>query len=129
GGVSRDAFQVLKELPGVARNAKGEPLVSGEDILVVVLPREGGIGDTNVTTRFLSPLGIEMRPQIHITQGRWFTAGQREVVVSSSINKRFEHANVGDSVHIGKGDWPIVGIFDASGTARDSEIWGDVNQL
>ena len=69
GGVSRDAFQVLKELPGIARNSKGEPLVSGEDILVVVLPRKGGTGETNVTTRFMSPMGLEMRPQIHITQG------------------------------------------------------------
>ena len=131
GGVSRDAAQVLKDLPGVKKNDKGEPLVSGEDILVVVLPRKGGTGETNVTTRFLSPLGIEMRPQIHIVpgQGRWFTPGQREVVVSSSINRRFEHTNIGDTVHIGKGEWPIVGIFDASGTAHDSEIWGDINQL
>jgi len=131
GGVSRDAMQVLKDLPGVAKNSKGEPLVSGEDILVVVMPRKGGTGETNVTTRFLTPLGIEMRPKIHLVPGggRWFTPGQREVVVSSSINRRFEHANIGDTVHIGKGDWPIVGIFDGSGTAHDSEIWGDINQL
>lgn len=129
GGVSRDAVEILKNLPGVARNSKGEPLVSGEDILVVVLPRKGGTGETNVTTRFLTPLGIEMRPQIHIVAGRWFAPGQREVVVSNSINQRFEHANIGDTVHIGKGDWPIVGIFDASGTAHGSEIWGDINQL
>ena len=116
-------------MPGVARNSKGEPLVSGEDILVIVLPRKDGTGETNVTTRFLSPLGIEMRPKIHIIQGRWFTPGQREVVVSKSIHDRFEHANLGDVVHIGKGDWPIVGVFDACGTAHDSEIWGDVNQL
>src|ERR1700737_2900742 len=129
GGGSGGALPVLKDPPGVAKNSKGEPLVSGEDILVVVLPRKGGTGETNVTTRFLTPLGIEMRPQIHITQGRWFTPGQREVVVSSSINRRFEHANIGDVVHIGKGDWPVVGIFDGSGTAHDSEIWGDINQL
>jgi putative ABC transport system permease protein len=131
GGVSRDALEVLKNLPGVAKNKAGEPLVSGEDILVVVLPRKGGTGETNVTTRFLTPLGIEMRPQIHIVAGRWFQPGQREVVVSKSINRRFEHANLGDSVHIGKGDWPIVGIFDSAGggTAHDSEIWGDINQL
>ena len=42
GGVSRDAMQVLKDLPGVAKNSKGDPLVSGEDILVVVLPRKTG---------------------------------------------------------------------------------------
>ena len=69
GGVSRDAMQVLKDLPGIAQNSKGEPLVSGEDILVVVLPRKGGTGETNVTTRFMSPMGMEMRPQIHIAQG------------------------------------------------------------
>ena len=76
---------------------------------------KGGTGETNVTTRFLSPMGIEMRPRSTLPPGRWFTPGQREVVVSSSINKRFEHANIGDTVQIGKGEWPIVGIFDASG--------------
>jgi putative ABC transport system permease protein len=129
GGVSRDALEVLKNLPGVAKNSQGEPFVSGEDILIVVAARKGGTGETNVTTRFLTPLGIQMRPNIHIVSGRWFTPGQREVVVSSSINRRFEHMNIGEMVHIGKGDWPIVGIFDGSGTAHDSEVWGDINQL
>jgi putative ABC transport system permease protein len=129
GGVSRDAMQVFKDLPGVAKNDKGEPLVSGEDILVIVLPRKDGTGETNVTTRYLTPLGIEMRPKIHLLAGRWFTPGQREAVVSKSINQRFARANIGDTVHIGKGDWPIVGVFDASGTAHESEIWGDINQL
>jgi putative ABC transport system permease protein len=129
GGVSRDAMQVFKDLPGVAKNAQGEPRVSGEDILVIVLPRKDGTGETNVTTRFLTPAGIEMRPKIHLLAGRWFTPGQREVVVSKSISQRFARTNIGDTVHIGKGDWPIVGIFDASGTAHESEIWGDINQL
>jgi len=129
GGVSRDAMQVFKDLPGVAKDAQGEPRVSGEDILVIVLPRKDGTGDTNVTTRFLTPVGIEMRPKIHLVGGRWFTPGQREVVVSKSISQRFARTNIGDTVHIGKGDWPIVGIFDASGTAHESEIWGDINQL
>jgi putative ABC transport system permease protein len=129
GGVSRDAMQVFKDLPGVAKDAKAEPRVSGEDILVIVLPRKDGTGDTNVTTRFLTPVGIEMRPKIHLVAGRWFTPGQREAVVSKSISQRFARTNIGDTVHIGKGDWPIVGIFDASGTAHESEIWGDINQL
>jgi ABC-type lipoprotein release transport system permease subunit len=32
-------------------------------------------------------------------------------------------------MHIGNGDWNLVGVFDASGTAHESEIWGDINQL
>jgi putative ABC transport system permease protein len=129
GGVSRDAMQVFKDLPGVARNKQNEPLVSGEDILVIVLPRKDGTGETNVTTRFLMPIGIEMRPKVHLVEGRWFTPGQREVTVSKSIRDRFSNANLGGKIHIGNGDWPIVGVFDASGTAHESEIWGDINQL
>jgi putative ABC transport system permease protein len=129
GGVSRDAMQTLKELPGVAKNSKGEPLASGEDILVIVLPRRDGTGEVNVTTRFLTPLGIEMRPKIKLVAGRWFTPGQHEVVVSKSINQRFSRTNIGDTMQIGSGQWKVVGIFDGAGTAHDSEIWGDINQL
>jgi len=129
GGVDREALPIMKELPGVARDAQGQPMVSGEDLLVVVLPRNDGTGETNVTVRFLTPAGIEMRPEVKLIQGRWFTPGQHEIVVSNSIHKRFAQANVGDSMWIGKGPWNVVGIFDGGGGAHDSEIWGDINQL
>jgi putative ABC transport system permease protein len=129
GGVSRDAMQVIKDLPGIARNEKGEPLVSGETILVIVLPRKDGTGEVNVTTRFMTNTGIEMRPGIKLVEGRWFTPGQREVAVSRSLNKRFNQTGMGDKMWIGKGWWNVVGIFDSGGSAHESEIWGDINQL
>jgi putative ABC transport system permease protein len=129
GGVGRDALQILKGLPQVARNNQGEPQVSGEDILVIVLPRKNGSGEVNVTVRFLSMVGIENRPKVKLTAGRWFTPGHREITVSQSINKRFAHADIGDKMTIGNGIWDVVGLFDAGGTAHESEIWGDVNQL
>ncbi len=129
GGVDREAMQVLRDLPGIARDKQGEPLVSGENILVIVLPRADGTGDVNVTTRFLTQRGIEMRPNIKLVSGRWFTPGQREVTVSKSIHDRFAQANIGDSMWIGKGSWKVVGVFDSGGSAHESEIWGDTNQL
>ena len=129
GGVARDDMQTLKELPGVAKDPQGNALASGEDILVIVLPRKDGTGEVNVTTRFLTPLGIQMRPKIKLVAGRWFNPGQHEVVVSKSINSRFSKTNLGDTMQIGTGQWTVVGIFDGSGTAHDSEIWGDINQL
>jgi putative ABC transport system permease protein len=42
GGVAREAMQTLKDLPGIAKNTQGDSLVSGEDILVIVLPRKDG---------------------------------------------------------------------------------------
>ena len=129
GGVDRDAMQVIRDLPGIARNSQGDPIVSGETILVIVLPRLDGTGDTNVTVRFLTPMGIQMRPEMKLAAGRWFTPGQREIVVSKSVHKRFGQANIGDSIWIGKGPWQVVGIFDSGGSAHESEVWADINQL
>jgi ABC-type antimicrobial peptide transport system permease subunit len=70
-----------------------------------------------------------MRPEIKITEGRWFNEGQHEIVVSSSVSKRFAQTKIGEAVSFGKSPWTVVGIFDASGTAYDSEIWGDINQM
>jgi len=129
GGVDRAAMQVLKELPGIARDAQGEPLISGETILVIVLPRADGTGEVNVTVRFMTPRGIEMRPGTKLVAGRWFTPGQREVVVSKSVHQRFAQTGIGDTIWIGKGTWNIVGIFDSGGSAHESELWADTNQL
>ena len=99
-------------------------------IVLIVLPRKDGTGEVNVTVRGMSPIGFKLRPDIGLADGRWFQPGQREVVVSHSVNQRFAHAKIGDKLHFGKGDWDVVGIFDSrGGSAHDSEIWGDVNLM
>ncbi len=122
-------FQTLKTLPGIAKDSHGDPLVSGEITVVIVLPRKDGSGESNVTVRGMMQDGLELRSAVKLVEGRWFTPGQREVVVSKSIRKRFTHANVGDTLEFGKGPWQVVGVFDAGGMAYESEIWGDVNQM
>lgn len=130
GGFDASLFPTLKNLPGIARDKNGDPMASGEWVVVIVLPRKDGTGEVNVTVRGMMPDGLEMRlPKVKLIQGTWFTPGQREVVVSKSIHDRFANANVGDSLAFGKGPWKVVGIFDAGGSAYESEIWGDVNQM
>ncbi len=105
-------------------------MISGETVVVIVLPRADGSGEVNVSVRGMMPDGLELRGAKLIADGgRWFTPGQREVVVSDSIHKRFAHCNIGDTLQFGKGSWKVVGIFDSGGTAYGSEIWGDVNQM
>src|SRR5207302_6247444 len=128
GGFDATNFPVLKNLPGVAKDSHGEPLASGELVVVIVLPRKDGTGEVNVTVRGMMPAGLEMRPGAKLVEGRWFQTGQREVVASKSIRSRFAHANIGDNMEFGKGSWKVVGVFDAGGSAYESEIWGDVNQ-
>jgi putative ABC transport system permease protein len=129
GGFDAQLLPTLRTLPGVAKDSRGEPMVSGEWVVIIVLPRKDGTGEVNVTVRGMMPDGLELRPRVKLVEGRWFTPGQREVVVSESIHRRFSGANVGDSMQFGKGQWGVVGVFDAEGTAYESEIWGDVNQM
>ena len=138
GGFDANLFPTLKTLPGIKQDSSGQPLASGEWVVVVVLPRKDGTGDVNVSVRGLMPAGITLRledtdahgkPKLKLTEGRWFTTGQREVVVGHSIHDRFSGANVGDTLDFAKGKWKVVGVFDDGGTAYDSEIWGDVNQI
>jgi len=129
GGFDASLFPTLKNLPGIAKDSHGEPLASGEWVVVIVLPRKDGTGEVNVTVRGMMTDGLELRPRVKLLEGRWFTPGQREVVLSESIHKRFAHSNVGDEIQFGKGPWRVVGIFDAGGSAYESEVWGDVNQM
>ncbi len=129
GGFDAALFPTLKTLTGVAKDAHGEPMASGEWVVAIVLPRKDGTGEVNVVVRGMMQDGLELRHGIKLVEGRWFTPGQREVVVSESIHKRFAHANVGDTMQFGKGPWTVVGIFDAGGSAYESEVWGDVNQM
>jgi len=129
GGFDASLFPTLKELPGVAKDSKGEPLASGEWVVVIVLPRKDGTGDVNVSVRGMMPAGLELRPNVKLVEGRWFAQGQREVVVGRNIHSRFSGTNVGDTLDFGKGKWTVVGVFDAGGTGYDSEIWSDVNQM
>jgi putative ABC transport system permease protein len=129
GGFDASLFPTLKNLPGIAKDSHGEPLASGEWVVVIVLPRKDGTGEVNVTVRGMMTDGLELRPRVKLAEGRWFTPGQREVVLSESIHKRFAHSNVGDEIQFGKGPWRVVGIFDAGGSAYESEVWGDVNQM
>src|SRR5579864_3255426 len=129
GGFDASLFPTLKTLAGIAKDKGGEPMVSGEWVVVIVLPRKDGTGEVNVTVRGMMPDGLELRPSAKLIEGRWFQTGQREVVVSKSIRDRFSHANIGDSMEFGKGAWKVVGVFDAGGSAYESEVWGDVNQM
>ena len=129
GGFDAALFGTLKTLPGIATDSKGEPIASGEWVVVAVLPRKDRTGEVNVSVRGLMPAGLTLRPKAKLIEGRWFATGQREVVVGKSIHNRFSGTQVGDALDFAKGQWKVVGVFDSGGTAYDSEIWGDLNQI
>jgi putative ABC transport system permease protein len=103
-------------------------MASLEMTQVINLPSVDDPKGMNVTLRGLLPAGIAMR-SVHLATGRWFQAGQREIVAGKSIAQRYPDAQFGHHLHFGRGDWQIVGIMDGGQSAVNSEIWGDLNQI
>jgi putative ABC transport system permease protein len=54
-----------------------------------------------------------------------FRAGVNEVIVARRIRDRFINTGLGDSFKFGSQTYNVVGVFDAQGTAFDSEMWCD----
>jgi putative ABC transport system permease protein len=127
--LTRSQYQDLKFKAGIARAQNGDPMASLEVVTVINLPSVDHPEGNNVTMRGLAPIGIEMRPGLKISQGRWFETGKREVVVGKSIAQRYPDAALGKKITFGRGDWDVVGVMDAGQNAQNSEIFGDLNQV
>lgn len=125
--INREDARRIRDTPGIARNAAGQPLASAEIIVLALLDRRDG-GSANVQVRGLGPVGLELRPTVRIVEGRMFQPGKRECLVSRKIAARFAHCDVGQTFRTGKTDWKVVGIFDAQKTAYESEIWVDADE-
>ena len=125
----RSQSQDLKFKPGIATSSHGDPLFSVELITLTELANAAHPNGMNVTVRGLETAGLEMRRNCRLVSGRWFQAGRRELTVGKQVADDYPEARMGQKIHFGKGDWDIVGVFDATGGAQSSEIWGDANQV
>jgi putative ABC transport system permease protein len=126
--VTKDAYETIRSLPGIERSPTGEPYVSAELISLVNLPRADG-QTANIQVRGMDPIGFSMRPGVRIVDGRMFTLGTNEAIVSKNLANRFAGMKIGDTIKTGSFRWAVVGHFDASGSAYESEVWTDVRDL
>jgi putative ABC transport system permease protein len=127
--ITRDQADQMGAMPGPDRTATGASFVSPELITLINVPREGGKTFSNVQVRGMAPIGLEIRPGVKIIDGRMFTAGTNEAIVSKNLSRRYANMKVGDTLKTGSFRWVIVGLFDAQGSAYESEIWTDVRDL
>jgi len=127
--ITRDQAEQIQALPGPERDASGKPYVSAELITLINVQRADGKTFSNVQVRGMSPMGLQARPEVKIVDGKVFTAATNEAIVSRNLAKRYADMKVGDTLKTGSFRWVIVGLFDASGSAYESEIWTDASNL
>ncbi|MEI6074951.1 MAG: ABC transporter permease [Verrucomicrobiota bacterium] len=126
--VSLAQFQIIRYWEQIAHDAAGTPLVSADVVTLISQPRRDGRGEANVSVRGLTPVGMILRPQVKLLTGRWFIPGKRELIVSRKIARRFAGFQVGESFRTAGSTLTVVGEFDGSNSAFDSELWMDADE-
>jgi len=129
GGISLDSIKVLQDKPGVARDSTGAALLTQDVVGVVALPLISTGTDANVQVRGVSPNVLQIRTFVKLAEGRMFQPGLAELVVGENASKTYAGLKIGNTINFAGGRWQIVGIFDAGGSAFDSEVWSDSKTL
>ncbi len=128
GGVTLESIKIVQDAPGIARD-NGAPLVTQEVVGVMPFPLVSTGTDANVQVRGVSPNVLRIRTFVKMDQGRMFNPGLSEVVVGKNAAKTYAGLTLGNTLAMSGGNWKVVGIFDAGGSAFDSEVWTDSKLL
>jgi putative ABC transport system permease protein len=129
-GLSREDVVQIEQAPGVARNAKGEPIVSSETVVTADLPIRGGKAEEtgSAQLRGVSEAAFAVRPNARVVEGKTFQPGLRELIIGKGAARQFDGLKIGATVKLGNHPWTVVGVF-SSGDAMESELWADVNVI
>jgi len=127
--LSRADLDAVAGLPGIARDAAGQPIASFDVAAVVNVPGARPGEDRNVTLRGVSPSFASVRPELRVVEGRLFRPAVRELIVGSGAAAQFGGMAVGSVLHLRNADWTIVGRFTTGGDVHESELVADADTV
>jgi putative ABC transport system permease protein len=129
--IRQGAFTAASGAPGVRRSAQGEPLVSGESLVQIFVPRvDDAARISAVQVRGVNDNVFALRPEARVIRGRSAQPGSDEAIIGVGIEKSYEGLSLGGHFNLKKGrDIQIVGVFQAAGSAYESEIWTGLDVL
>lgn len=129
--IDTQSVGLILSAPGVKKDDKGRPMGVGEVVVVILLERPGGEGKlANVTVRGTTEASIAVRPGLHVVDGRPPQPGTDEVMVGKALLGRFDGLSLGSSFDLKKNrPVKVVGVFEAGGSAYESEVWADIDTV
>jgi putative ABC transport system permease protein len=129
-GLDRDAISTLTASPHIARGADGRPLASPEVYVVIPLGRNGDTTQlANVVVRGVSEQAWQVRSNVAVLEGTRPSTGKNEVCVGKRLVGRFPNTGIGETMHFAGKPWTVTCHFGAAGSAFESEIWGENEQI
>ena len=123
--IPKDVAALIGDLPGIKRNAQGKPIVVAQ-MMVYVQARDRASGRKIGFAVFGVGPGItDYSPEFHLTSGRLFKPGLRELIASNVCAMRYADFARGDRRRMRGGDWEVVGNFDIGHTGGNCIVFAD----
>lgn len=124
--IEESSVPLILAAPGVKADARGQPLGAAEIVVVGAMEKLGAEGVTNVAIRGVGDDVMRFRPEVHLVAGRPPKPGTDEALVGARIRGRIRGVDLGQTFDIKKNrPVTVVGVFEAEGSAYESEIWVD----
>jgi putative ABC transport system permease protein len=81
-----------------------------------------------VLVRGVTETSLKIRPDVHVVDGRPPQPGTDEVMIGKSLVGNYAGMQLGSSFELKKNrPVKVVGVFEASGSSFESEVWADVD--
>jgi hypothetical protein len=97
-GVGKQQASIVETEPEIAIGLQGQRLLSKELVVLVNLTKKGSGSPSNVTIRGIDAQSLPLRPQVKLMEGRLPRWGSSEVMVGSSLVRRFNGANLDETL-------------------------------
>ena len=110
----------------VIASMEGVLEASGELYTVVDVPKRSTGLDANLIARGVTPQAFAVHNTVRIVEGRNFQPGRAELIAGRGAHSEFAGIDVGATFEARGSEWPVVGIFEANGSAFESELWMDL---
>ena len=124
--IESSSIPLILAAPGVKTGDKGQPLGAAEIVVVGAMEKLGTDGVTNVSIRGVGDDVMKFRPEVRLIAGRLPQPGTDEALVGARIRGRIRGVDLDQSFDIKKNrPVKVVGVFDADGSAYESEVWVD----
>jgi len=124
--IEESSVPLILAAPGVKTGPNGQPLGAAEIVVVGAMEKLGTDGVTNVSIRGVGDDVLAFRPEVHVVAGRPPKPGTDEAMIGSRIRGRIRGLDLDQTFDIKKNrPVKVVGVFEADGSAYESEVWVD----
>jgi len=125
--IGKDVAAQIQDLPGIRRNQAGKPIVFAQ-VLAFVQGRDRRTANKiGFALAGVTSLLTDYMPELHLTSGRLFQPGLRELIASNVCAQKYADFATGDKRTMRGGDWQVVGNFDVGKGGGACVVFADAD--